>query len=296
MIKKLFYFLFVVLLAITCSKNDEREEITMPDDPIQMLMQELKFDLNTFKSPLLDGLNDSLFFISGPLKDSQKYGFIGFNINTKKKLFNLIQFEPTTITIDLPYGESNTFNLEYILVDGYSENNNSKVVYLKAGGSFYDQVGYIYFINDNKAINVINPSADNEYIKSLNIISWNHNYLFAIGTDNLSYYSSTGDKIIPVELLRNYININGHYDNINDFEAISFLGDIIQRIDLRVKYPLWSKSIEIGNINNPRIDNIKLTSKTNSYYTYEFYYTEFSGNKGVIKFRVNIETGEIEYL
>lgn len=306
--KKTIYILLAALFIVGCSKsNPEPESLISTGDPrIDYFLNEGKLD-NIFKDlPYFIPVNDSLIVFSGQLKNSQKFGFIGFNLNTKEKLFDLITFEHTSIKIDLPYGETKTINVREIYVVGFFENNNSKVIDLKVGGDGYsDPVGYIYFIKDNKVINIINPSISNGYNRCINVVNWNQNFLLRLnrgcgtipeGEDVVILYTPLGNKIIGSEFDNNFPNTTSLYEILNDFEAITLSESYIKRIDLRKLEPIWDSYLDLSILDRPQIDSTKLIEKSNTHFTYELSYTEYSGTKGIIKFKVNIKTGEIEYL
>lgn len=307
--KKVLYLL-IVILSISCSKNEEppiEEVVCESCEETEELLKEYKIenmfaDLSNFH---FQTVNDSTVFFSGRLKDSQKFGFIGFNSDTKEKLFDLITFEYTSITKDLAYGEKVQFDVSRIIVFGYTENSSkSKVLFLGVSdGTISNSVGYIYFINNNKVSKIINPSIDNANNSNPEIIVWNQNFL--IGSkylDIVTLYSPSGEVIIK-GLSVIFIFEVYSFDPLNDFEAIiinnsshSTLPCYISKLNLREDGYIWSNELDLSKLDRPQITDKKLISKTDTHFTYEISYTEYSGNKGVIKFKVNIETGEIEYL
>src|SRR5690554_3363662 len=293
---KKIYFILVVFIAFGCSKNEESvNRISTGNAKVDDLLYEIRTEIDkSFGENLHHWYvtdDTTKIFLSGKINNSSGLGIIGFNIHTKKKLFDLIQFEHSAITIELPYGESKTYNINQIIVDGYIENNTSMVITLKVGGGYYDPVRYIYFINDN-IITEVNPSADNWYNRCVKLVNWNQNYLLINSPNSLGYpvpdqhvlYSSLGEKIITAKY--NGSNLT-KFDEINDYEAIVFGdGNSIRRIDLQNPEYKWWTQYELNNLDHPRIDEIKLESKNGSYFTYVIYYTEFTGSNGILKFKL----------
>lgn len=296
--KKIIYFLLTVLFIVGCSKDEPepKNSISTGDPRIDQLINGGKLD-NVFVEdyPYFRTVNDSIIFFSGQLKNSQKSGFIGFNLNTKEKLFDLIQFEHTSITIDLAYGEKETITVNDNISVNYYINNkyNSQIVDLKVNGN-NRSVGYLYFIKDMKVTNIINPSDSNGYNNLNEIILWGKNFITRSFHRNI-LYNPTGNKLIDINFDFDLYTIFQN-ETINDFEAIAMTKYDIIRIDLRKKQHLWLTKLDISKLNQPRFDDRKLISKTDTHFTYEISYTEYNGNKGILKFKINIETGDIEYI
>lgn len=297
------YFLLCILLSLLSCSNDEPEYIFSSDDPrINYLIHEggvknIFGDLRT-----IHDYNDSLVFFSGMLKDMQRSGFIGFNLNTKNKLFDLIVYE--NITLNLGYGETTTSNVYNPSLVSYTENLNSNVLYLTANiNGTPGNVGFVYFINDNSIKKIIYPSSENCYNLGLKVYNWKQNFLIINDASNdFSFienylYNQTGEVVSVVKRILNN-TIPDRIDVINDFDAIVINSNNISKIDLREDYPVWQTTLYIypPHLNSPKYDDFKLASKTDTHFTYGLHYTEYSGNKGVLKFIVNIETGEVEYL
>ena len=137
------------------------------------------------------------------------------------------------------------------------------------------------------------------------ISNWGQNAIIRSTTYpyNPTLYSPLGETKIKV-LYSEYGSLLGTAV-LNDFEAIG-INQVypynnssyeIKKIDLRKQTPLWSYRISLPTeLDRPRIEDPKIIEKTNTHLTYGFSYVEYSGNKGVIMFKVNIENGEVEYL
>ena len=254
--------------------------------------------------------SSSTISFSGTLKSSGKFGLILFDSNTKERLCDPIEFEET-ITVDKGYGIKETLDIIQVLditnIHSFGDSNNSIIIALKAYGVFYDHYGvqHIYFINDKKVTRVIEPTPDNDYNRYISIKNWGQNAIIRIGKYplNATLYSPLGETKTEV-IYSEYGSLLGA-GVLNDFEAIG-LNQVypydkrsyeIKKIDLREQTPLWSTRISLtAELDRPRIEDPQIIEKTHTHLTYGFSYVEYSGNKGIIMYKVNIENGEVVHL
>lgn len=310
-------YLLIVILFISCSKSDE-----IIDDPL-FVEYGLQDKFNNTENVIVNELLDSLIFFSGKLRNSDKIGLVVSDAKTKNKLIDIVPFDNNQLEIYQPYEGNTTVTIESIICYQAVQNATTITVFIKTTGynsnssisTPIDTYHYL-FIKDNKIVkihNVNNSSGDYPIMK------WGQNFLLYMFTEyNKGYFlfSPLGEIITEVIYGRERYGTEydfGTYDNyalnnlyqgdvINDFEAICV--DIlniygaynINRMDLRKRSYIWDTPIDISKLDRPQFNDKKIISKSINHFTYELSYTEYSGNKGIMRFKVNLETGEVEYL
>ncbi len=310
--KRILFLLIVGVLIVGCSKDEHDFD---PHD--YELLKEYNL-LNTFddiNNVHISGnfgadisyYDDAYPFIcfSGKLKNSSKIGLIIFNHLTKEKPIDIILYENDQYTVNIPYKGEENVTISYVYCENIIQNGNIFVIYIHTKGvkkisptvaissSEYNTYNYIFIRNNN-----VVKSIDTKTYSGL--INWGQNFI--LHNDDWYLYSPSGEIITKVDNNRlwHYVAANSLEINsleiLNDFEGIMLHNGSILRVDLRKYDTIWDTSIDLSKLDRPQINETKLISKTDTHFTYELHYTEYSGNKGVIKFKVNIETGEIEYL
>lgn len=311
--KRIFYLLIACLLFIGCS---EKEEINEPiERDWQYLLLEQYGLLNTFdyedtqNLSIIDNLNDSLICISGKLKSKDDLGLAIFNKKNNKKIVDIIPFKQYQYTIEKPYGEKGTLTLRqisnfnlmqygdyivlYIAVEAIEDNSN--------GSTLYEYL----FIKDNKIINTTELEKRSCVYVGEEILQWKSSFIISLCPSNTYdgsqfLFSPNGELISKVyngnrikELHQDEIVTDDEYIYFNYTE---YTGLYIARCNL-LGHQIWLSEIkDTKKLDRPRFDNRKIVSKTDTHFTYELYYTEYNGNKGILKFKINIETGDIEYI
>lgn len=309
--KNILYLFIFIFFIFGCSKKDDSIE-----EPIEKTYQyEMleKYDLlKTFEViddvQIQDQLNDSLIAFSGILKNKSKTGLIVFNKNSNKKIIDILPFQISQHTFDKPYGEKITVTLDNLGYCNLLQNGNTTVIFLSINSTDQkNKLGYnlmqYLFVKDNKIINstdIINYSC---YKNGL-ILQWKTNFILTVCEENV--YQTRAFLFNPLgEMITNVYNthyIQTIYQNeiLTDEEYVFFnysegLGHYISRVNL-VGNIKWTTILKTNKLDRPRFDNRKIVSKSDTNFTYELYYTEYNGSKGVIKFKINIETGDIEYI
>ena len=306
--KRILYLLIVGVLIVGCSKNE-------PDFDFHNyeLLKEYNL-LNTFddiNNVYISGNfetgvsyyigDDPFICLSGKLKNSSKIGLIIFNHLTKEKLINIILYENDQYTVNIPYKGEENVTISYVNCENIIQNGNTFVIYIHTQGkkkispteailsSEYDTYEYVFIRNNN-----IVRSIDIQGFNRGFLFNWGQNFI--LNNDDLYLYNPSGEVITKVNSnLWSYGTPNS-LEILNDFEGILLHNEFILRVDIRKYDAIWYTGIDLSKLDRPQINETKLISKTDTHFTYEISYTEYSGNKGVIKFKVNIETGEIEYL
>ena len=322
--KKVLYLLIVILLAVGCSKDDpvepypdERHTVDVPEEDNEELPEEPKEDpltqffeeyglSNKFEKPFEDvrmqNLNDSLIYFTGKLKDSDNIGLVISHKNTKKKLIDIVPYENNTVMVDKPYEGRTSVEINDIYCLHFYQTEDFIFIHILGSGDEETSVYSDVFINNNRIINSTNIYG---HFVLTDIIEWKQNLMILYG--QIGYlYSATGELLIKTNSPYIYTLKHLSQDEIlSDYEVI-----IIQlsnhriystKIDLRDESVTfwWYSAIEFdksNQLNEPRIDEKKLIERTDTHISFEISYTEISGTKGKFKIKVNIETGEMEYL
>lgn len=309
--KKILFTLLIVVLVVSCSKNEPEPEELKTSDPYPELTKLLKEYNLSDKFDNIEKIkiryNDSFISFSGQLKNSPKIGLVISDTIIKKKFIDIVPFEDNKLTMDKPYEGKVIVTVEEYSAEKVLHTGNDAVLSILINISNSINIPRYYcFIKDGKLVNKIGYYTFDPYTEKGNIIKWRDNYIIT-GSPYQRYTSllcnSFGEIITNIKYSEFEFGYTSSFDNIlqdeilNDFEAITLsVGDYIRRIDLREKEPLWSLRIDMNKLNYPQINETKFIEKNATHFTYEIYYTEYSGNKGTLKFKVNIETGEIEYL
>lgn len=308
--KKVLYLLTIVLSVVGCSKETDSFDPILVEYGLQN-----KFD-NT-ENIKTEAMWDSLIYFTGKLKNSDNIGLVVSDMKTKNKLIDIIPFVNNEFNIYQPYEGEVTVKVENIQLYRVIQNTISNLAVISTNGyNNSSRVEHSFFIKDNKVINSF--SNINSCVSSEQMFKWGNNFILFNCVDRRGYFlfDPSGNVITEVIYGRenygtdydfgkyhNSLLTNIYYTNevLNDYEGVyvrlsSLYGNGVGRIDLRENRIIWSTSLNTSNLNNPKFNETKSISKTHTHFTYEISYTEYSGNKGVIKFKVNIETGEIEYL
>lgn len=315
-------FIFIITLVIAGCSSDDKEpllENTVSyafglSHKLQEYNVEKKFSDNS--QVFIGTYGDSLIFFSGQLKESSEIGIVIFNTKTKKLLVDIVPNKDSQIVIDKPYGEK-----EILLIKAYSPNafldNGSIFISLrpiitKNESTKYGDLSLLCFIQDTKLKNKTIHYYSSGYSYSPRARQWSDSFLIQLSntnadpslkTNEVSLYNSLGEKILEVI----YPNTDDIFECeiINDFEGISTEYGItvlyeyafsITRFKLDEENSIWHNSFDLSELDRPRIDNTKILSKSESFYIYEISYTEYSGNKGIITLKVDIEKGDINSL
>lgn len=289
--KKTIYVLLAALLIVSCSKNEETILRGLQYEQLKKFDLQKKFD--DIDKVSISELNDSLIFFGGRLKNSSKISLSIYNSNTKIKLFEITPFESDKLTTDIPYQGKTEWPINYIRLDGFAKNKNAFVIgivvsknkLLTSSPNELAQSNLI-FINNGEVIKSIKLDSWSYYG---NIINWGENFIF-----NQLLYKPSGEVLAE---LKYDINLMAHLVvTLNDYEAILINSFTISKIDLREKNPLWTSNIDTNNFNDPRFDGVNLVSNTTDYLSFEIHFTEYSGTKNSIKFKINTSNGDIKYL
>lgn len=293
--KRISSILLITIIISGCSKNDTipTNANLSPINPIEIILREynLSNKFHNTNNISIREFSDSLISFGGKLKDSPKIGLVIFNSKTKSKLIELIPFEDTKVTLEKPYI---TVILNYIYCSKLLQNSNTTVINVTGYENMFslDGVSYYIFIKDHKII----KSTDMTYGCDGIIIGWKQNFIIN-NCDGVYQFNSSDEVITRINYNRfnNKIEHMSQDEILNDFEGIWVYGYSIKRIDLREENPIWTSYIDTSKLNQPQIDSIKFIEKTENQFTYEYSYTEYSGTKGKIKVKVDIDTGEIKY-
>jgi hypothetical protein len=308
--KKIILFL-AVLLAVGCSKKENGDDYIVHTLEYNLLKG---FDLldrfHNIDNITIGTLNDTIIYFSGRLKGAQEIGLIVFNDKTKTKLADIIPLKENTITIDKPYGEKEVVEIRGCRVGIFLENET--ILLLVSIAHDVEYAKYWCFIKNGELIKIDTFLPKSISSSKPKARKWRNNFLIQLNNATEDPYlnheevilcSPFGEKIIDVTCF--YLSKLFESEIIGDFESISVgfgrtirydYCAIIERLDLRKEYPVWRGEIDLSKLDRPRIDGKTLIEKTDAHFTYEINYTEYSGSKGVIKFKVNIETGNVEYL
>jgi hypothetical protein len=305
--KKTILFL-AVLLAVGCSKKengDDYVEDIIFSSPIKEKLKEFNLLGRFDETKHIGGgiLSDTLMYFTGTLKDAREMGFIILNSNTKEIIADIVSFSENKITVNRPYGEKEDVIINASYCSKFAQNGDASLACvvgydiknsIPATGS--PRVTRYIFIKNGNKINYFDENC-------IGMVSWWYNFVVAVDGNDVRIYNKDGERVTPeIKLFWNSdISAIKQNEIISDYEAIHFDDkDVrrieVRRIDLRKDREVWMTKIDLSKLGRPRIDSKTLIEKTDTHFTYEINYTEYSGNKGVIKFKVNIETGNVEYL
>src|SRR5690554_6074896 len=320
--KKLLFTVLIVALIVGCSKDDNPEELLTADGfKIEELFKEYNL-LNKFDNieKVSIGRYDDIYIsFSGKLKNSDKIGVVVSDTITKKKLVDFVPFDNNNLSFDLPYGEKKSVTVKELYVEIYSPNGDGNAVLSILVNPLEEMTipRYYCFIKDNKLVNKIGTLVyDPKYTEKASIIKWRENFLIILPytySDYSPLCNSSGEiieklKVTSADRLIKLLENLSQDEIINDYEAIALLSGspfcTLCRMDLRKLHHdsfdynnmMWYTEIDLSKLDRPQFNNKKILERTENHLTYELSYTEYSGNKITIKFKVNIETGEIEYL
>jgi hypothetical protein len=308
--KRIILFL-AVLLAVGCSKKEGiiEDEVEGEVWCVKMLKEyglDNMFDYSMYNDRLsyaspVKIFNDSIIIFGGNLIGRDKVGMIGFNSNTKEKIFDLVIFDD--VEINKPYGEKVVVSIDLIGAEKLIDNGVGKYALLLNASGSPERITYLFVIGEGKIIEKYEiPNTQG----AAQVEKWGRNFIFLFRDmdDRSSFiYHPSGDttELSGVTLGNIPLSSISEDEILNDFEAIFITGNVVKKIDLRRidggnLRELWLSMIDLSKLDRPRIDSKALIEKTDTHFTYEINYTEYSGSKGVIKFKVNIETGNVEYL
>lgn len=287
-------FVWVLIFMPGCSDSEQENSYQ------RQILEEYnildKFDLD--KVAIEN--KDSIVTFSGKLKNKDEIGLVIFDVKTKKKLIDIIPFENNKFTIDIPYNGESTFTVAYIYCDNLIQNGNITVVHAQTGVYNSDPhsisaggTSHYFFVKDgHNMVKAINMSGD--YLGGF-ILNWREDFILNYKGD-LTLFTSSGTIISKVNFGFDEIIRISKDEILNDYEGVYTNGIVVSRINIKEGIALWNTGLNLNTEGRPRIDNTKLIEKTDTHFTYEVSYTEYSGKKGTIKFKVDIETGVVEYL
>lgn len=286
-------FIAALFFVSGCSNKDApyTEEVTMESlydkDLREYGMQdEFKEDVVSYE------MMDSLICFAGEDKESSNKRVVIFNSKTKKLLIDIVPFKEKSIVLEKPYGEKVSITLSRVIIDGFIKNSNTTV--FRAVGMSDDALGRVYrFILISDGARIKDIDAGNE--QGSLMINWGSSFILS-SLHGVSLFDSSGNIIGPINF-RDAGSLSGWRIDGLIGDHVGILSQYtVQRVDLRKENPEWSVKPDLSEIDRPRIDDNKLIEKTDIHFTYEISYTEYSGDKGKVKFKINIDTGEIEYL
>ncbi len=233
------------------------------------------------------GTNTTYLFLSGRING--KLWVRAYERQSKKKLFEWEGSEilPTEIGVDKGYGEFVNYAVSsYQLVRGYFKEGEWSFL-LFARGKLESIENYLY----SKSLNGdVKKEKVELFINEL--YSWHEDSFIITGARHFYIYKFSGELLYSSESSYSFSEV----ETINYEESISFSKDdyMFSRVNYKSNETVWSFVSPLKDISgNPRVDSWSI-SKAGLFWTYTIKYTLYSGEKGELKVKINIESGEYE--
>ncbi|MDD2435698.1 MAG: hypothetical protein PHO63_05570 [Bacilli bacterium] len=298
--KKYFLFtIFVLTLIVSCGKND----IPSPD----LHSTEALLLLNYFSEEEIQLYNqltlgtDTNFIYGYGFKDNKLY-IKGFDKRNKQ---NILSFVSNTniafsdkILIDKGYGNVETFesfNLNISPITKYGNNYSflinfsidwciPRFLYTISNGN--EKVIELY--PSNIKIADINIKLLNNWFESSFILASEKKIQCYNYSGNILYETNNPLRSIPIPI-QNYFVLN-----IDECLLFTTYNNILIRYNAKLNIELWKSINPLPS--NIRIDKTTFETIDNNFTKCTFNYTTYEGDKKVITFKINNNTGELVQL
>lgn len=292
--KKYFLFaIFVLTLIVSCGKND----IPRPDvySTVTLVLRNYfsKEDIELYNQ--LTFGTDTNFIYGYGFKDNKLY-IKGFDKRNKQNILSFVSNTNSAfsdkISIDKGFGNVETFpgfNLDISPITKYG-NNYAFLINFKLDWSISR---FLYTIsNGNETVIELYPS--NIKIADINIeqlYNWFESSFILASAQKIQCYNYSGNILYETNSPLYYPTQN--YFVLNIDECLLYTNTIFVRYNAKSNIELWKSFNPLKDLHeNIRIDKTKFEVIDNDFTKFTFNYTTYEGDKKVIAFKINNNTGD----
>ncbi|HBJ81223.1 hypothetical protein [Pseudothermotoga sp.] len=301
--KKFYLIIFISLtLNVSCGKDEEpiKYVVSYPTDDI--IHQYIPIEENDIYHRFTEGIDTSYIYIWGFIDN--KLSIKEFDKQSKQNTWNWISKRNINIgeevIINKGYGETETYKIDEIIASKIFKDKNNYIIVEDEYSERFMLNSFIHFIPNNNEVAMLEYKRSNsEPFYPPNIVKWYNESVLLINPEKYVQCLNYSGKIISdIGNIDGFNSSASNYLAINYEEVIQFdNGCFIRKNIKKDGVTAWVSEKVLKDLpSNIRIDRITYEVIDMNFTKCTFNYTTYEGDKKVIAFKINNNSGELVQL